>query len=177
MSEFKDAQPPMSVLVFSAAFIAWTVSHSVDAEAIGSQPTTPLAVSASAPMWSPYEAPTLAPSAIVLEGNAAFRVEQHTTKIFFAPSRTALPLAVDSVWPPIVQAAQQGKRIQIAGFHDATGNAHQNTQLATQRAHNVKQQLMALGVPSQSITMQKPAVATDTQDHAQARRVEVTLLQ
>jgi outer membrane protein OmpA-like peptidoglycan-associated protein len=176
MSQFKDAQPPMSVLVFSAAFIAWMVSYSVDAEAIGSQSPAKSLNAAPAAVWAPYEAPTLAPSAIVLQGKAAYSVEHNTTKIFFPPSRTALPLALDSVWPAIVQAAEQGGRIHIAGFHDTTGNARQNTALAKQRAHNVKQQLIALGVPSHAITVQKPAVATDTQDHAQARRVDVTLL-
>lgn len=173
MSQFKDAQPPMGLLVFSAAFMAWMVSHSVDAEVIDSQSVS---AQASISPSAPYEPPTLAPSAIVLQGNAAFRVENNTTKIFFPPSRTALPIALDGVWEPIVQAAKQGQRIHIAGFHDTTGNARQNTELARQRALNVKKQLTALGAPDQVITLLQPAVAVDTQDHTQARRVEVTLV-
>lgn len=172
MSQLFDTQPPMLPLVLSAALIAFTVAFSVDAEALDS-PAAHSAVPAFTPSVMPYEPPTLAPSAIVINATPSFRSELGMVKFFFAPSKTEVPAGADSALENIARVGKEGQRFHIAGFHDATGNAQLNTGLAQKRAQAVYQRLVALGVPSSALTMKKPALAIDASSHAEARRVEV----
>lgn len=167
--------PPMLVLALSAAFIALTVSYSVDAEPL-SPHSAAAAMATMQPLPESMELPSLAPSAIVLQGESAYRLEQGRAKFYFAPSKTELtPIAEDAL-KDIVTAIQKGQRAQIAGFHDETGNAQQNMALSKQRAEAVRKRLIALGAPAKSIEMLKPAVGSTTGSHSEARRVEVALL-
>lgn len=170
MSHCYDTQPPLLPLVLSAALIAFGVAYSVDAEALDS--TSPSA----APSHMTYEPPTLAPSAIVLQAAPVFRAEQGMVKFFFAPSKTQLPTSADSAFQDIVTAIQGGQRIQIAGFHDETGNAQLNTELAKKRAHMIHQHLVRLGAPASAMNIKKPALAAPSSNHAEARRVEVVFV-
>ena len=61
----------------------------------------------------------------------------------------------------------------ISGFHDASGNAEVNAELSKQRAQNVRDAMVAAGVPADRISLEKPAVTTGDGDPAEARRVEV----
>lgn len=178
MPQFFDAQPPMLPLALAAALIACAVSFSVDvdAEALGQRPdgrgARPPAV------WNmPFEAPTLAPSAIVIHSAPAFRAEEGMVKIFFAPSKTNVAASAESALSAIALAAKRGQRVQIAGFHDETGNPQVNHLLAKQRAHAIQQCLLSLGVPAHAMVLKKPAVAVAAASHAEARRVEVVLIQ
>ncbi|MEG1375165.1 MAG: OmpA family protein [Comamonas sp.] len=170
-----DVQPPLLTLVFSAALIALTVSYSVDAEPLN----RPAAVTLPAvvPQFAAYEPPTLAASAIVLNKVSAYRVEQGLVKFFFAPGRTELVYGADDALKDIVVSVQNGQRIQISGFHDETGDPLQNTELAKKRAIVVQKRLIDLGAPEQSIVLKKPAVAVILGSYAEARRVEVTLVE
>lgn len=176
MSQHTDAHKPLLVLAFSAALIALTVSYTVDAGPL-SDNAAPAAVAVASYTGTPeaFEMPSLAPSAIVLAGTPTFRAEQGLVKLFFAPSKTNIPLSADSALLEIAAAIQDGKRAQIAGFHDETGNAQQNIELATKRAQVVQKRLIELGAPSQAIELLKPAVGAKD-NHSEARRVEVALL-
>lgn len=178
MSQFSDAQPPMLPLVFSAALIALAVAYSVDAEALASKPTEAgYSLQALASTVPPYEPPTLAPSAIVLNAVPAYRTEQGMVKFFFAPSKTDVAPSAHSALQDIVTAVKAGQRVQISGFHDSTGNAQINTELAKKRAQAVHKQLVDLGAPASAIDLKKPALAMDAiHNHAEARRVEVVLI-
>ena len=66
--------------------------------------------------------------------------------------------------------------MQISGFHDASGNLAQNQALAKQRAQAVQAQLVKLGVDSKAIALHKPSQTLADGDKAEARRVEVRLL-
>lgn len=176
MSQINDAQPSLLTLAFSAALIALTVAYSMDAEALNTEAGGLPTLHALAPTVAPFEPPTLAPSAIVLNAVPAFRAEEGMVKFFFAPSKTDLAPSAAHALQDIVTAVQQGQRVQISGFHDETGNARLNTELAKKRAQVVHKRLVDLGAPASAIVLKKPAVASDTNDHAEARRVEVALL-
>lgn len=178
MSQFSDAQPPMLPLVFSAALIALTVAYSVDAEALSSKATeSGYTVTALASAVPPYEPPTLAPSAIVLNATSAFRKEQGMVKFFFPPSKTDVAPSAQSALQDIAISITAGQRVQIFGYHDSTGNAKINAELAKKRAQSVHQQLIDFGVPASAIDLQKPTLAIDAiHNHAEARRVEVVLI-
>lgn len=176
MSQSNDSQTPMLILAFSAALMALSVSYSVDAETLSENTAQAAPGGMTQTTYAAYEPPTLAPSAIVLQGVPAFRVEQGMVKLFFAPSKTDIPLSAESPLQDIVAAMQNGQRVQISGFHDETGNAQQNIALSKKRAEVVQKRLISLGAPAQAIALKKPAATASTGNHAEARRVEVTLL-
>lgn len=181
MPQLSDAHPPLLTLAFSAALIALTVAYSVDAEALDSSPSdVPVAQTMFTPSATvpPYELPTLAPSAIVLNAVPAYRIEQGMVKFFFAPSKTDVSANAESALQDIITAVKNGQRVQISGFHDSTGNPRINAELAKKRAQVVHQRLLHLGAPVNAIDLKKPAIAADaSSNHAEARRVEVVLIQ
>ena len=61
----------------------------------------------------------------------------------------------------------------MSGFHDATGSAAKNAELAKQRAEAVRDALVADGVDSARVTLDKPMQSEGGGDPKQARRVEV----
>ena len=65
--------------------------------------------------------------------------------------------------------------MQISCYHDASGDAAQNAELAKNRALAVRHALEANGVAPDHLVMDKPIVATGGTDAREARRVEVRL--
>jgi outer membrane protein OmpA-like peptidoglycan-associated protein len=75
----------------------------------------------------------------------------------------------------VVKGVADGKKAVISGFHDATGDAALNAELAKQRAFAVRDQLKALGIAEDKIDLKEPK-NIDAGAGAQARRVEVSLV-
>lgn len=178
MSQFTDTQPPMLSMVLSAGLIALLVSYAVDAEPFNAQAAQQPAVATSAASAAsmPFEPPTLAPSAIVIGSLPSYRMEEGMLKLYFGPNKVDIPPNATDALEDVVKAIRNGQHVQISGFHDETGNAQQNILLSKKRAEVVQKKLIAMGAPAKAIEVKKPAVAVTTSDHAQARRVEVTLL-
>ncbi len=72
--------------------------------------------------------------------------------------------------------------LTVKGYTDSTGSKSINTKLSEQRANAVKQQLVAGGVPANTITVvgmadANPVASNDTADgRAQNRRVEIEIV-
>jgi K(+)-stimulated pyrophosphate-energized sodium pump len=100
-----------------------------------------------------------------------------TAKIYFELGKADLPPSAAGDLKPIVDALaqQSGSRAVVSGFHDASGNAQQNAELAKQRAFAVRDALTAAGVAADRIDMSKPAETVGGDDPQQARRVDVTV--
>ena len=64
-------------------------------------------------------------------------------------------------------------RLTVAGYHDRSGDAAANEELAKQRARAVRDLLVGAGVPEERIVMRKPLVTTGGANDREARRVEV----
>ena len=75
----------------------------------------------------------------------------------------------------MVKGVAEGKKAVVSGFHDATGDAALNAELAKQRAFAVRDALKALGVAEDKIELKKPEETTASGSNAEARRVEVAL--
>jgi outer membrane protein OmpA-like peptidoglycan-associated protein len=99
------------------------------------------------------------------------------TRLYFDLGKADLPADAGAALAAIVKAARDGhRRIAVSGYHDASGDAAANAELAKQRALAVRDLLAGAGVPSASIELRKPELTTGDGDPREARRVEVTLL-
>ena len=106
---------------------------------------------------------------------ASVKVEYGVVKFYFASGKADLaPGAVDAL-AGVVKGASVNRKLVVSGFHDATGNAIQNAELARQRALAVRDALRAAGVSDAQIDIKKPVQMAQTHDNAEARRVEVAL--
>ena len=114
--------------------------------------------------------PTIAVGASALAGEPEGRV-------YFAPGSDALPAGASEILVEVADAAraQAGKVVLISGFHDASGDAAKNAELAKSRALAVRNALEANGVAPDHLVIDKPVVATGGADAREARRVEMRL--
>ena len=118
-----------------------------------------------------------APAALALSADeSAVRVEDGIVKFYFASGKADLAIGAKEALADVVQAAAQGKTLVLSGFHDSTGSAELNAQLAKQRALSVRAALLELGVSDAQMSLKKPESIEQTVGaDAQARRVEVSI--
>lgn len=124
-------------------------------------------------------APAAAPApmvAAVAEDVASVKVEGGVVKFYFATARADVAPGANEALAEVVKAVGEGKRAIISGFHDATGDAAKNAELAKQRAFAVRDVLKALGVAEDRMELKKPEETQGSGSNAEARRVEVTVL-
>jgi len=130
--------------------------------------------------------PAAAPSAATVVGTvggaesapgdgASVRVEGEVVKFYFASGKADLAAGTPDALGEIVKGVAAGRKAVISGYHDATGDAAVNEELAKQRALAVQAALKALGIGEDKIELRKPEVTTASGSNAEARRVEVTL--
>jgi len=97
-------------------------------------------------------------------------------KIYFELGKPDLPTDAQTQLAPLLTAAREQRRAWvISGYHDASGDAAANAELAKQRAFAVRNLIVAAGVPAAAIELAKPAVALGGTDPREARRVDVSL--
>lgn len=142
-------------------------------------PATALAASAPAvvPVAVTAQADTAnaANAAQAASDAASIKVENGVVKFYFATGKADLAAGAGDALADVVQGAKAGRKLVISGFHDATGDAAKNAELAKQRALAVRDALKAAGVTEQQIELKKPEQLTASGSNAEARRVEVTL--
>jgi outer membrane protein OmpA-like peptidoglycan-associated protein len=108
---------------------------------------------------------------------AATGVAEPDGRIYFEVGSDALPAGASDVLVRVADAARAdtSKVVQISGYHDATGDAAQNAELAKKRALAVRHALEANGVAPDRLVMDKPLVTTGGTDAREARRVDMRL--
>lgn len=118
----------------------------------------------------------LTASATQAASDAASVVVDHgVVKFYFESGESNLAVGALAALSDMVKRAQSGHKLVISGFHDATGNAAKNADLAKQRALVVRDALMTAGVAKQKIKLNKPEEMTGNVSDAEARRVEITI--
>ena len=128
----------------------------------------------------PKAAPAVAVAAPAADADAArVVVEAGVVKFYFATGKAdiaaELSADVQAALKEAAAAAQAGKKLVVSGFHDSTGDAAVNAELAKQRALTVQTVLVGLGVAETAVELKKPEVMLGTGDNAAARRVEVVI--
>lgn len=127
---------------------------------------------------APADAMAAGSAALAAVGDdASVVVENGVVKFYFASGKADLASGALDALGDAIAAAQGGKRLVISGFHDATGDAAFNAELAKQRAMGVRDALMGAGVAETSIELKKPEETTGSGNNAEARRVEVVIAQ
>ncbi len=95
--------------------------------------------------------------------------------LFFAVGKAELPADAPAALAAIKQAAGSDKKLLISGFHDATGDAAMNAELAKNRAKAVRAALQAEGIAPERAVLRKPESTTGDGSNQEARRVEVRI--
>lgn len=101
--------------------------------------------------------------------------DENRARLYFELGSSELPVDALTRVAPLLKAAPDGSRFTVSGFHDASGDAAANAELAKQRALAVRDLLTNAGVAPERIELHKPALTTGGADPREARRVEVTL--
>jgi hypothetical protein len=98
-------------------------------------------------------------------------------ELFFETGQTALPANTGVSLSSVVSylAANPMAMAVVSGFHDPTGDAAVNEELAKNRALAVRDALVTAGVAESRIVLEKPVVTTGDGSLEAARRVEVTV--
>jgi outer membrane protein OmpA-like peptidoglycan-associated protein len=99
--------------------------------------------------------------------------------VYFAVGSPAVPGELPAALQPLATQMKSSPRATatISGYHSASGDAAANHELAKSRATNVRDALVAAGVPAQRLVLDKPLVeqANILGEDPKARRVEVTV--
>jgi outer membrane protein OmpA-like peptidoglycan-associated protein len=117
------------------------------------------------------------PAQAVSGDEASVVMENGVVKFYFASGKSDLASGALAALGDAISAAKAGKRLVLSGFHDSTGSAALNADLAKKRAMAVHDALLTAGVAESSLELKKPEVSTGSGSAAEARRVEVTIVE
>jgi outer membrane protein OmpA-like peptidoglycan-associated protein len=168
------------IVVFGvvAAVVAAVVAFGAMHRKADMAPSTVLATATA--MVAASSAPTADASAAALAASdaASIKIENGVVKFYFASGKADLAAGAGEALADVVKQAKEGassgRKLLVSGFHDATGNAAQNAELAKQRAIAVRGALVAAGVAESQVELKKPE-ETQAGTNAEARRVEVSV--
>jgi outer membrane protein OmpA-like peptidoglycan-associated protein len=116
------------------------------------------------------------PEALVAEQPAEIEpVGEALAKVYFAVGAATLSDADKSIVAKTLEAlaAKPNAIVLLSGFHDASGNAATNAELAKQRAISVRDALVAGGVAADRIKFRKPESTLGAGSPEEGRRVEI----
>lgn len=178
MSENKDTDSKIALLIVTV-LIAFTVIGVVwfsAAQSSGAKkPASEVVVASETIVITETEIAPATDTAANDDGSRVV-VDNGTVAFYFATGQSALPEGSAQALLDVVAAVNSGKKAVISGYTDASGSAEVNEALSKDRAFAVRDVLLSLNVPESSIELRKPEALTGSGDAAQARRVEVTLI-
>jgi outer membrane protein OmpA-like peptidoglycan-associated protein len=149
------------------SLVGWILGIAVTLAITVALTTGIMAVTANAPAGTPAAAaPAGAPA-----------VAATVAKVYFDTGKVDAPADAGATLQPVVDAAKAkpDARLAVSGFHDATGSAEANAEIARQRAMSVRAALVAAGIAEARIELRKPQQTQGGTDDREARRVEVGL--
>ena len=117
-----------------------------------------------------------APAAVEVVDGPTIKVEDGIVKFYFATGKADVANGADEALADVAKGVASGKKALVSGYHDTTGDVAVNEELAKQRAVAVRIVLVRIGVPEDKVELKKPEVTTGSGGNAEARRVEVLLI-
>jgi len=156
---FEEEDKETGYAVFLAVTLAIVVSLFVIAIAIGS------VIGQADSRKSPHRL-LKAPSVVLIVAQVRFEL-----------GKAEVPRDAEMLLRPAIRAAKAfpASKLVVSGYHDASGDAAANAELAKRRAFAVRDVLMAVGVAEKQIELAKPIVTMGGDDPEEARRVDVTV--
>ena len=114
-------------------------------------------------------------AAVVAEEPEIAEVGEPLVKFYFESGKAELPAGAPEELAKVIAKLNEdpSKLVLLSGYHDETGGAAVNAEVAKARAVAVKDALVAAGLAADKVKMRKPAVTLGGADPAEARRVEV----
>lgn len=178
-SEDEDT-PKRAALIVVFGVVAAVVVGVVAFGAMHRKPATaPSTVLATATaMVAAAPAGDASAAALAASDAASIKIENGVVKFYFASGKADLAPGAGEALADVVKQAKEGassgRKLLVSGFHDATGDAAKNAELAKQRAIAVRDALKAAGVAESQVELKKPE-ETGAGSNAEARRVEVSV--
>jgi K(+)-stimulated pyrophosphate-energized sodium pump len=166
--------PLIKIINIVALLLVPVIGNSVPGDVKVSHGPAPTVVAAPAAA-TPAAMSAATPAAVPAVNVDAAKAQPEKVVLFFETAESALPgdtsaqVAKLAAW---VMGAPE-RKVSISGFHDSTGDAAQNAELAKNRAVAVADVLKSAGVPEDRLVLQKPAL-TDAGGGREARRVEIS---
>jgi K(+)-stimulated pyrophosphate-energized sodium pump len=152
---------------------AVTQSAPVAAIATAAVTAAPAVVAAAAPVVAAAKAIVEVEKAPELLKGASY---PESVSLYFDSGKTAIPADAAALVGKIVEYSKSGPntKIGVSGFHDASGDPAQNSELAKNRARHARDMLVAAGVPEDRLIMVKPQqMSAGSPDDKAARRVDI----
>lgn len=99
-------------------------------------------------------------------------------KLYFEVAKAELPADATAALAPVLKALADnpGKKLVLAGFHDPSGDAAVNQELAKNRAKAVRAAITSQGVDAARVALRKPEQTAADGPADEARRVEIRLV-
>jgi len=163
------------VIFFVVGIVIWHKGHGGTATAAQARPAA-VVISAPAPGAEPKVAEVTETVTVTIPDGASIRVTNGVVNFYFATGSADLAPGAAEALAAVIKGVESGRKAVVSGFHDTTGDAAINEELAKKRAETVRDVLVGLGVPAGKIDLQKPAVTAGSGNNAEARRVEVKLV-
>ena len=163
----------MAVAGVVVLVIAGVLTLAITAGRGGHETKAAAVVAASSP--APEAAASEPVQAAVAASAATADAGAPTARLFFELGADALPADAAEAIAGVAEAAAAAPTasVLISGYHDASGDAAQNAELAKKRALMVRAALEAKGIAPDRLVMAKPAVTEGGADPREARRVDV----
>lgn len=161
------------VIFFVLGIVFWHKSHGA---APAAMPAVAVAAVAEGPATNTTVAEVTETVTVVIPDGASIRVADGVVNFYFATGSADLAPGAAEALAAVIKGVESGRKAVVSGFHDTTGDAAINEQLAKKRAETVRDVLVGLGVPADKVALQRPAITAGSGNDAQARRVEVKLV-
>ncbi|MCR8956426.1 OmpA family protein [Variovorax sp. CCNWLW225] len=161
------------VISFVLGIAFWHKGKNAAAKA---RPAVAVAAAPAAPAPTTTVAEVTETVTVVIPDGASIRVANGVVNFYFATGSADLAPGAAEALAAVIKGVESGRKAVVSGFHDTTGDAAINEQLAKKRAEMIRDVLVGLGVPASKVDLQKPAVTAGSGNNAEARRVEVKLI-
>ena len=185
MDEQDDLGIPLGVVFFVIALVIalviglgiWKMNQGQAVEVVEVMPTPvgeikaeAAEATAEAQPYAPATETTMVFTDIAPVGDAQLKVYFNVGQTDLSDEAKANVAALSNV----IKKMDAGDAVVlISGFHDESGTAQVNAEVAKNRAMAVRDALIAEGVPAAMIQLRKPEVTLGEGEPAEARRVEV----
>ncbi len=157
------------VVFLLIGIVIWHKGHSATAP----KPGAASVVALSAP---PIAVVTETVTVVIPDGASVNVGPNGVVNFYFATGSADLAPGAAEALAAVIKGVQGGRKAVISGYHDTTGDAAINEQLAKKRAEMVRDVLTGLGLPAAKVDLQKPAETAGSGNDVEARRVEVKLI-